>query len=168
VRYSAKAFLVAVLFRRLLGAVLKMKVGNCRAAAARERRRAHYRLAVHHVARTALDAYLALAGIAGDPDAPLWQSAPRRGGKLSGRGLTEGAALLIVKRRCGAANLPGDICNHSFRATGITLHQAAGATSRRPGRSPATLRSRPRSFTTAPATKRTAPRWSGCSFDRRA
>ena len=29
----------------------------------------------------------------------------------------------MVKRRCEAAGLPDDICNHSFRATGITIHQ---------------------------------------------
>ena len=32
----------------------------------------------------------------------------------------------MVKRRCEAAGLPGDICNHSFRATGITIHQQRG------------------------------------------
>lgn len=129
-----KALLGVMLFSfARIGAVVKMKVRDYRAAGTtaasftlHEKGGRHHRVAAHHVAGAALDAYLALAGIAGDPDAPLWQSAPRRGGKLSGRALTEGAALLIVKRRCAAANLPGDICNHSFRATGITLHQLAG------------------------------------------
>jgi hypothetical protein len=31
-----------------------------------------------------LDAYIALAGIADQADAPLWQNAPGHGGKLSG------------------------------------------------------------------------------------
>ena len=31
-----------------------------------------------------------------------------------------------MKRLCKEAKLPADICNHSFRATGITLHQDAG------------------------------------------
>ena len=30
-----------------------------------------------------------------------------------------------MKRRCKPAALPPDICNHSFRATGIALHQDA-------------------------------------------
>lgn len=34
--------------------------------------------------------------------------------------------LGIVKRRCRAVGLPSSICNHSFRATGITLHQENG------------------------------------------
>ena len=34
--------------------------------------------------------------------------------------------LAIVKRRCRAVGLPDTICNHSFRATGITLHQENG------------------------------------------
>jgi integrase len=73
-----------------------------------------------------LDAYLAASGLANEPDAPLWQSAPRRAGKLSDCALTPRAALDIVERRCRQAGLPADICNHSFRATGITLHQDAG------------------------------------------
>ena len=40
--------------------------------------------------------------------------------------MTERGALDILKRRCAAAGLPPDICNHSFRATGITMHQDAG------------------------------------------
>jgi integrase len=31
-----------------------------------------------------------------------------------------------VKRRCAAAGLPANLCNHSFRATGITIHQENG------------------------------------------
>lgn len=34
--------------------------------------------------------------------------------------------LGIVKRRCRALGLPSSICNHSFLATGITLHQENG------------------------------------------
>jgi integrase len=34
--------------------------------------------------------------------------------------------LGIVKRRCREVGLPASICNHSFRATGITLHQENG------------------------------------------
>ena len=34
--------------------------------------------------------------------------------------------LAMVKRRCAAVGLPASICNHSFRATGITIHQENG------------------------------------------
>jgi len=62
-----------------------------------------------------LDAPTALAALA----APL---EPR----LLDGPLTTRGALAIVKKRCAAVGLPADICNHSFRATGITMHQDAG------------------------------------------
>lgn len=60
------------------------------------------------------------------PNAPLFQSVPRRMKALSGKSLDRSAVLAIVKRRCREAGLPASICNHSFRATGITLHQENG------------------------------------------
>jgi integrase/recombinase XerD len=80
---------------------------------------------VHHRAAEILDAYVTMAGIS-DADAPLWQKAPGHARTLSGQVLTERGALGIVKRRCRAAGLPADICNHSFRATGMTLYMDAG------------------------------------------
>jgi integrase/recombinase XerD len=44
---------------------------------------------------------------------------------LSGQALSQRGALDIVKRRCEAAGLPVDICNHSFRGTGMTLFMDA-------------------------------------------
>ena len=38
----------------------------------------------------------------------------------------ERGALDIIKRRCRAIGLPPDICNHSFRGTGLTLFMDAG------------------------------------------
>jgi integrase len=116
-----------------VGAVVKMRVRDYRGAGSNaatftlhEKGGKHHRVAAHHQAGAYLDAYLALAGIAEQLDAPLWQSIPRHAGVITGRALTENAVLLIVKRRCKAAGLPADISNHSFRATGITLHQLAG------------------------------------------
>ena len=34
--------------------------------------------------------------------------------------------LAMVKRRARAAGLSSALCNHSFRATGITIHQENG------------------------------------------
>jgi integrase/recombinase XerD len=81
---------------------------------------------VHHLAAECLDAYIAMAGLVGLPDAPLWQNASGRGRTLSGQALTSRGALDIVKRRCAVVGLPPDICNHSFRATGMTLFFEAG------------------------------------------
>jgi integrase len=35
-------------------------------------------------------------------------------------------ALRAVKRRCRVAALPSSICNHSFRATGVTIFMENG------------------------------------------
>jgi integrase len=40
--------------------------------------------------------------------------------------MTRGSVLEAVKRRCHVVGLSPDVCCHSFRATGITLHQEAG------------------------------------------
>jgi integrase len=57
---------------------------------------------------------------------PLFQSAPGDAKVLSGNALDRSAVLGIVKGRCRDVGLPASICNHSFRATGITLHQENG------------------------------------------
>ena len=129
-----KALIAVMLFSfARVGAVVHMKARDYRGAGTasaslslHEKRGKFHRVPAHHLAAEKLDAYIALAGLADAPNAPLWQSAPRHSGRLSGSPLSERAALAIVKRRCAAAGLPADICNHSFRATGITLHQDAG------------------------------------------
>jgi site-specific recombinase XerD len=129
-----KALIAVMLFSfARVGAVVKMKMSDYRGAGPtsatltlHEKGGKFHRLPVHHMAATHLDAYVALAGFADAPNAPLWQSAPRHSGQLSGRPHSERAALAIVKRCCAAAGLPADICNHSFRATGITLHEDDG------------------------------------------
>lgn len=87
------------------------------------------RIPCHHQARAYLRAYVEVAGFAARSREPLFQSAPRRSSRtrqLSGRPLTGGAVWDAVKRRCHDAGLPATISNHSFRATGITLHQDSG------------------------------------------
>jgi len=43
----------------------------------------------HHLAAEYLDAYIRLAGLSEQPDAPLWQNAPGHARHLSGEALTE-------------------------------------------------------------------------------
>jgi site-specific recombinase XerC len=129
------AALIAVMlfsFARV-GAVVGMRVRDYRGAGTssasfvlHEKGGKFHPVPAHHLAAEYLDAYVAASGLQATPDAPLWQSAPRHSKTLSGKGLSARAALDIVKRRCSTAGLPDDICNHSFRATGITLHQDAG------------------------------------------
>ena len=126
-----KAMIATMLFSfARVGALVAMKVRDYRNAGSvhatfvlHEKRGKFHPVPAHHVAAELVEMYLAATELSAD--APLWQSATRAGG-LSGEALTSRGALDIVKRRCAAAGLPSDICNHSFRATGITLHQDAG------------------------------------------
>jgi site-specific recombinase XerD len=128
------AALVAVLLFSWarIGALVAMRLRDYRGAGTpratlllHEKNGKDHVVPVHHRAAEILDAYIAMAGLT-EGDAPLWQNAPGHGGRLSGQALSERGALGIVKRRCRAAGLPADICNHSFRATGMTLYMDAG------------------------------------------
>jgi integrase/recombinase XerD len=94
----------------------------------REKGGRHRRLPAHHLVREYIRGYLELGGLTcrEHADAPLFQSAPGAATGLSGRPLDRSSVLSIVKRRCRTVDLPSSICNHSFRATGITFHQDNG------------------------------------------
>ena len=74
----------------------------------------------HHNAESYLDAYVEAAGIASDKKGPLFRSIDRHR-KLTGRPLTSRNALDMIKGRAKTLGLPDTICNHTFRATGITV-----------------------------------------------
>ena len=76
----------------------------------------------HHNLELFLDAYIAAAGIAADPDAPLFQTAAGKTGQLSGKPLWQQDAYRMIQRRAKAAGIQTRIGNHSFRATGITAY----------------------------------------------
>jgi site-specific recombinase XerD len=84
------------------------------------------RLACHHKTREYLRAYILTAGFEPRAKMPLFQTAPGRAAVLTGDAMTIDDALRAVKRRCRMAGLPSSLCNHSFRATGITVHQENG------------------------------------------
>ena len=83
---------------------------------------------VHHNANDYLHAYLAVAGIEGEGKQPLWRTAEGRTGRLTGNALQPREALAMIKRRAKAIGLPPTICNHTFRATGITAYLDNGGT----------------------------------------
>jgi integrase/recombinase XerD len=116
-----------------VGAVTQMRVRNFRGAGTHsamfeflEKGGKYHTVPAHHLAAEFVERYLDVSGLRGQLQAPLWQNILGRSGRLSGKAITQRGVLDIVKRRCARVGLPADICNHSFRATGITLHQAAG------------------------------------------
>jgi site-specific recombinase XerD len=114
-----------------VGAVVKMLVrdfedGDNAWLVLHEKGGRERRIPCHHKTRDYLRLYIQAAGLAPASRVPLFQSAPRRSRALSGLPLDRRAVLLLVKRRCKAVGLPASVCNHSFRATGITIHQENG------------------------------------------
>jgi integrase/recombinase XerD len=81
----------------------------------------HHEIPAHHKAERYLDAYLETAGIATAKGTPLFRSVDETR-QLTGNRLVARDALAMVKRRARAAGLGDRICNHSFRATGITAY----------------------------------------------
>jgi site-specific recombinase XerD len=88
----------------------------------------YHEVPVHHKAEDFLDAYLAAAGIAGEKNAPLFQTAGGKGRKLTGKPMSRFDAWAMVKRRAKEAGIDAEISPHSFRATGITAYLENGGT----------------------------------------
>lgn len=115
-----------------VGAVVGMNVRDYYSQGRRSYFRLHekggkfHQVPAHHRAMEYVDAYLDAAGIAGEPRTPLFRAAKGRSGELTRNGISENAALRIVKRRARAAGLPPEICCHTFRATGITAFLTNG------------------------------------------
>lgn len=85
---------------------------------------------VHHKAQEYLDAYLVAARLGEEKKTPLFRSSGRgrNRNQLTEQGFSRWSALQMVKRRALAAGLPAEICNHSFRATGVTEFLKNGGT----------------------------------------
>lgn len=82
----------------------------------------------HHSAEAYVDAYMQAAGIVAENKAPLFRTAPGKTGCLTSRRMNRKEALAMIKRRARVAGLPANICNHTFRATGITTFLLNGGT----------------------------------------
>jgi integrase len=81
----------------------------------------------HHNAADYVDAYIAAAGIAAEKKSPLFRSIDRHR-TLTSRPLDARNSLDMIKRRAKSIGLPDSICNHTFRATGITAYLENGGT----------------------------------------
>lgn len=116
--------IMAYTFARV-SAVLKLKRGDYSLQGKRARLRLLEKgnkeklVWLHHEAEEYLDAYLACAAITA-ADVPLFQTLTKTH-RLTGEPITRRDMLRIVKERCAVAGLPGSICNHTFRGTGITV-----------------------------------------------
>ena len=111
-----------------VNAVLKMKVRDYFVQGRRGWVRLHekggkeHEVPCHHNLERYLDEYIAAAGIAEDPDAPLFQTAAGRTGQLTGNALWQQDAYRMIQRRAKTAGIQTRIGNHTFRATGITAY----------------------------------------------
>ena len=77
-------------------------------------------IAVHHVLEEYMDAYLDAAGIRDDKTTPLFRTAYKKTGTLTERRMSQPDAWDMLQRRAKKAGITTQICNHSWRATGIT------------------------------------------------
>ncbi|WP_027681707.1 tyrosine-type recombinase/integrase [Rhizobium leguminosarum] len=85
-------------------------------------------LPCHHSLEIYLDDYIEAAGLKDTPRAPLFQTFRRGTSELSGNALTQPDAFALVRRRAAAAGIGTAVCNHTFRATGITAYLKNGGT----------------------------------------
>ena len=74
----------------------------------------------HHRLEQFLDEYISAAGIAHDKDGPLFRTSRGRSGKLTTSAIYQQDAFRMIQRRARQAGLKTQVCNHTFRATGIT------------------------------------------------
>ena len=75
----------------------------------------------HHNLKAYLTEYVAAAGIHADWDGPLFRALDRDG-SLSERRFNRHSAWEMLTRRARFAGVSTPVCNHSFRATGITAY----------------------------------------------
>lgn len=87
-----------------------------------------HEMPLHHQAERIVLAYLKIAASGPSKSQALFQSYNRKTGQLSGRRLLHANAYAMVQRRARAAGITTVICNHTFRATGITAFLSNGGT----------------------------------------
>lgn len=107
-----------------------------------EKRGKRHEMPCHHTLETYLTDYIDAAGIT-DPKAWLFQTLRRVPAKaqhegdapptqawaeLTGKPMTQPIAWAMLQRRARAVGLDTAICNHTFRATGITTYLKNGGT----------------------------------------
>jgi integrase/recombinase XerD len=83
----------------------------------------------HHNLEAYIDAYIDAAGIRENRKGPLFRLLDERTHRdLTEKPMTRLHVWKLVKRRAKAAELPPEVCCHTFRATGITTYLKNGGT----------------------------------------
>jgi site-specific recombinase XerD len=85
-----------------------------------------HEMPVHHSLEEALDAYLDASGIRGDKRSPLFRSIKGQSDALTEKALQQANAWRMVRRWAMKAGVETALCNHSFRAFGITAYLKNG------------------------------------------
>jgi site-specific recombinase XerD len=85
-------------------------------------------LPCHHSLEAFLDDFMKAAGLQDMPRAPLFQTVRRGTAHFSGNPLPQANAYAMIQRRAVAAGISTAVCNHTFRATGITAYLKNGGT----------------------------------------
>ena len=87
-----------------------------------------HEMPAHHNLEAYLDAYLEAAQIGDARKTPLFRSVRGRTGALTDNAMGHVDVYRMIRRRARDAGLDGDICCHTFRATGITAYLENGGT----------------------------------------
>ena len=109
-----------------INAVINMKVRDYFVQGRRGWVRLHekggkeHELPCHHSLEQFLDDYIAVAGIAGDANGPLFRTTGRKTGQP--QAMWQQDAYRMIQRRAADAGIKTRIGNHTFRATGITAY----------------------------------------------
>nr|WP_304665389.1 tyrosine-type recombinase/integrase [Pseudomonas tremae] len=117
-----------------VGAALSMKIEDVYTqnrrlwVRLREKGGKQHAMPCHHLLEEYLHAYLVQTGIEADIKGPLFRTIGRGTGQLSATALPQANAHAMVRRRALAAGIKTQICNHTFRATGITTYLKNGGT----------------------------------------
>jgi len=69
-----------------------------------------------------LQEYIEAAGVAGNREGPRFRATVRRTGVPTDRPMTQSDAWRLLQRRARDSGIPAAVCNHTFRATGITAY----------------------------------------------
>ena len=126
-RDRALIALMVYTFARV-NAVLQMKVRDYFVQGRRGWVRLHekggkeHEVSCRHNLERLLDQYIEAAGIAADPDGPLFRTAAGKTGQLTGSAMWQQDAYRMIQRRAADAGIKTRIGNHTFRATGITAY----------------------------------------------